>query len=163
MGDGRTCQRRCARARRRLDERLTRMGRSPSLRLATFGAADGVTTALGLLVALTGQPHAIVRAAAGAGLAGMVGMTAGEWLSDSDAGFPVALACGCATLAACVIPVVPYAVTSGPAATVAALLLVAAVAGVVSWLRPEKGALAVAQTYGVLVVAAGLCFASGLL
>jgi hypothetical protein len=137
--------------------------RSPSLRLATFGAADGVTTALGLLVALAGQPHAIVRAATGAGLAGMVGMTAGEWLSDSAAGFPVALACGCATLAACLLPAAPYAVTAGTAARAVSLLLVVAVAGVVAWLRPEKGVVAVAQTYGVLAAAAALCFTAGLI
>jgi hypothetical protein len=30
-----------------------------------FGAADGVTIALGLLVSLTGQPHALFHAALG--------------------------------------------------------------------------------------------------
>ena len=47
----------------------------------TFGAADGVTISLGLVVSLTGQPRALFYAALGAGLAELVGMTAGQWLS----------------------------------------------------------------------------------
>ena len=39
----------------------------------------------------------------------------------------------------------------------ASLVLVAAVAALISWLRPERGVLAIVQTYGILLAAAVLC------
>lgn len=130
-------------------------------RESVFGGADGLTTALGLIVSLAGQPHAMWRAALGAGLAGLVGMTAGKWLSDEGAGFGPALANGAAALAACVAPALPSLAAGGSAGLAAELALVAVIAAVISWLRPERGVLAVAQTYGVLAVAAGLCLLAG--
>ncbi len=132
-------------------------------RQATFGAADGVTIVLGLLVTLTGQPHALFRAALGAGLAELVGMTAGQWLSDGDSGFWAALTNGGAAFAACLIPALPMLAGGGIGPGVTAVVLVAVVAAVISWLRPEKGILAVVQTYGILLAAAGLCAAAGAL
>jgi hypothetical protein len=132
-------------------------------REAVFGGADGLTAAVGLIVSLAGQPHAMWRAALGVGLAGMVGMTAGKWLSDESAGFAVALANGTAAMAACIVPALPALAGGGVAVLAAELVLVTAVAGVISLLRPEKGVLAVVQTYGVLVVAAGLVMAAGAL
>lgn len=130
---------------------------------AVFGAADGVTIVLGLLVSLTGQPHALFHAALGAGVAELVGMTAGQWLSDEESGFWVALANGGAACAACVVPALPYLAASNIVALVTSLVLVAAVAGVISILRPERGLLALVQTYGILLVAAGLCAATALI
>jgi hypothetical protein len=132
-------------------------------RPVTFGLSDGATIALGLLVSLTGQPHALFHAAAGAGLAELVGMTAGEWLSDSGPGFAVALANGSAACAACIVPAIPYLAGSGWPVIASSIVLVAAVGGVISLLRPEKGALAVVQTYGILAVAAGLCWSASLI
>ena len=43
--------------------------KSPLIRPMVFGAADGVTIVLGLLVSLTGQPHALFRATLGAAVA----------------------------------------------------------------------------------------------
>lgn len=125
-----------------------------------FGAADGVTIVLGLLVSLTGQPHALFRAALGAALAELVGMTAGQWLSDEKAGFGPALANGGAAFLACTAPALPYLAATGWPAMAASLVLVAAVAGVISLLRPEKGSLAVVQTFGILLAAALLCWAA---
>jgi hypothetical protein len=127
---------------------------------AVFGGSDGVTIALGLLVSLTGQPHAMVRAALAAGLAELVGMTAGQWLSDGESGFGAAAMNGGAAFAACVVPALPYLAASGPVALATSLVLVAAVAGVISILRPEKGLLALVQTYGILLVAAVVCAAA---
>jgi hypothetical protein len=130
-------------------------------RQAVFGMSDGVTIVLGLLVTLVGQPHALFRAALGAGLAELVGMTAGQWLSDEESGFLAALANGGAACAACIIPALPALAGGGIGVDVVSIVLVAAVAAVISWLRPEKGVLAVVQTYGILLVAAGLCAAAG--
>jgi hypothetical protein len=123
--------------------------------------SDGVAIILGLLVTLAGQPHALFRAALGAGLAELVGMTAGQWLSDGESGFWAALTNGSAACAACLIPALPALAGGGIGAGVTAIVLVAAVAAVISWLRPEKGVLAVVQTYGILLTAAALCAAAG--
>lgn len=135
----------------------------PFRQQAVFGAADGVTIVLGLLVTLTGQPHALWRAALGAGLAEMVGMTAGQWLSDGESGFTVALANGGAAFAACLAPALPYLVLHGFTAMLTSLTLITLVATLIAWLRPERGLLAAAQTYGVLIVAAGLCAAAAII
>ena len=140
------------------------MNLRPLKKPATFGAADGVTIALGLIVSLTGQPRALFHAALGAGLAELVGMTAGQWLSDGEGGFPAALANGGAAFLACLVPALPYLSGSGgPAVIAASVAIVAAVAAAIAWLRPEKGVLAAAQTYGVLIGAALLCFAASLI
>lgn len=129
----------------------------------TFGAADGVTVAIGLLMSLEGQPHAMFRAALGAGLAELVGMTAGAWLSDEKAGIWPALANGAAAAAACVLPAVPWLALSGAVALALSLVLVAAAACGISCLRPEKGALAYVTTFGILAAAAALCWAASLI
>lgn len=133
-------------------------------RQAVFGGADGVTLVVGLIFSLGAvEPHAVVRAALGAGLAELVGMTAGQWLSDSEAGFGAALANGGAAFLACLVPALPYLATSNVIALAASLVLVVAVAGLIALLRPEKGTLAVVQTYGVLAIAALLCWAASLI
>ena len=103
---------------------------SPRRRLISprvFGAADGVTIVLGLLVSLTGQPHALFHAALGAGLAELVGMTAGAWLSDEKAGVAPAIANGGAAFLACTAPALPYLAATGWPAMSASLVLVGAV------------------------------------
>lgn len=132
-------------------------------RQAAFGAADGVVLAVGFVASFSGDPHALVRAAVAAGLAELVGMTAGSWLSDSGSGFVPALANGAAALAGCVIPAVPYMAAGGAVAVAVSLVLVVGVAGAIAWLRPQKGIVAIVQTYGVLAAAAVLCWAAGLI
>jgi VIT1/CCC1 family predicted Fe2+/Mn2+ transporter len=141
------------------------MGAHSGLKRAplVLGAADGLTLILGLTAGLARMPHALVHAAISGGLAELVGMSAAVWLSDAKGGFLVALGCGIATLAACVIPVLPYVFTGGWEALSASLVLVCLVGAAVSWLRPERGWLAVAETYGVLLAAAVLCFAASLI
>lgn len=90
-------------------------------------------------------------------------MTAGAWLSDEKAGFAPAIANGGTAFLACIIPALPYVALSGWPAMAASLALVALVAAVISVLRPEKGFLAVVQTYGILLAAAALCWAASLI
>jgi VIT1/CCC1 family predicted Fe2+/Mn2+ transporter len=131
-----------------------------------LGAADGLVIVLGLMVglAVAAQPPAAVwHSGLSAGVAELVGMTAALWLSDGDARFARALGCGVASLAACVVPALPYLLAAPGAALPLALVLVAAVAGVIAWLRPQHGWSALAQTYGVLLVAALVTGGVGLL
>ena len=138
--------------------------RSPVTRQAVFGGADGLVLVAGLIATLGAvQPHAVVRAAVGAGLAELVGMSAGAWLSDSEGGPKAALANGAAAYLACVVPSLPYAAVTGAPAVLASGVLVVAVAGVIARLRPERGLLAVAETYGVLAAAALLCWLTSLI
>ena len=133
---------------------------------AVFGGADGVTLAIGLIVSLTGQPHAIVRAALAAGLAELVGMSAGSWLSDGGDGIGGlwgALANGAAAFAACVVPALPYLAASNAVALATSLTLTAAVAGVIAIMREERGVRALATTYGVLLLAALACWGASLI
>jgi hypothetical protein len=132
---------------------------APLRKQAVFGGADGIVLGIGFVASYATQPHGIVKAALTAGLAELVGMTEGSWLSDSGAGFIPALGNGSAAFAACFIPAVPYLFTTGAAAFILAVLLVLAVAGIIAWLRPERGLLAGVQTFGTLVLAALFCWA----
>jgi hypothetical protein len=128
---------------------------------AVFGAADGVAAVIGL-VALTGQPHALVKAAIGVGLAELVGMTAGAWLSadEGETGFWHALANGAAAFACVTVPAVPFVFLRGWPAVAASLCVIVAIGAGISVLRTERGWPAVAKTYGVLAVAAVVCVAA---
>jgi hypothetical protein len=126
----------------------------------TFGSADGLTVLLGLLVSLSGDPHALWRAALGAGLAELVGMSAGAWLSDEKAGITPAVANGAASLTACVLPALPYLVTSGTTALAMSVAVVVALGCGISVLRPERGFLAFVTTFSILAGAALLCWAA---
>jgi hypothetical protein len=134
----------------------------PSLarKQAVFGGADGIVLGIGFVASYATQPHGIVKAALTAGLAELAGMTEGSWLSDSGAGFVPALGNGGAAFAACFIPAIPYLLTTGAVALTAAAVLVLAVAGVIAWLRPERGVLALVQTFGTLALAALFCWAA---
>ena len=131
-----------------------------------LGAADGLVIVLGLvagMVVARQAAGAVWHAALSAGLAELVGMTAALWLSDARVGFRRALSCGVASAGGAILPAVPYLAAGGWPATAAALALVAAAGGLVAWLRPERGAGAVAQTYGCLIAAAALCAAVGVI
>lgn len=127
---------------------------------AVFGAADGVAAVIGL-VALVGQPHALVRAALGVALAELVGMTAGAWLSDEEhAGFLVALANGGAAFVTVLAPALPFVFLHGPPAIAVSGAVILGIGALISALRAEKGVPAVLKTYGVLLVAAFVCVAA---
>jgi VIT1/CCC1 family predicted Fe2+/Mn2+ transporter len=135
-------------------------------RVAVFGAADGLGIVLGLIAGMivSRQPaSAVWTAAVSGGIAEFFSMANGERISDSQAGWGAALMIGLASLAGCVLPAVPYSFSRGTAALTLALLLAAGVAGVISWVRPERGALAVLETCGLLLVTGAACAATGLL
>src|ERR1700735_3975427 len=114
-----------------------------------LGAADGLTLAVSELIGLHAKHQgAIFASGLSAGLAELVGMTAALWLSsESRSNFLTALGCGIATLLACVLPCVPYAISRGTAALIPAAVITLALGAVICWLRPEKGAKAIAGTY----------------
>jgi VIT1/CCC1 family predicted Fe2+/Mn2+ transporter len=134
-------------------------------RVAVFGSVDGLGLYLGIVAGLIvahQQPSAVWVAAVSAGIAELISMANAQRLSDRKSGVTAALVVGAASLAGCVTPAVPYAACRGPWALTASLLLAVVVAGVISWLRPEKGVLAVVETYALLAVTAVACGLLGL-
>ena len=131
-----------------------------------FGAADGLTIMLGLLagMAVSHQPPlSIWHAALSGGLAELAGMSLGQYWSAKEDGIWAAAACGIAACLAAVTPAIPYAVLGGNTALALSILLVMAAGAIIAWLRAEVGWQAVLQTYGLLLAAAVLCGAAGVL
>jgi VIT1/CCC1 family predicted Fe2+/Mn2+ transporter len=134
-------------------------------RVAVFGAADGLGIVLGLIAGMivSHQPaHAVWAAALSGGVAEFFSMANGQRISDCRSGWLPPLAIGAASLVGCALPAVPYSLSSGATALTLALALCAAVAGVISWARPEKGVLAVVETFGLLLVTGVACGLVGL-
>lgn len=126
-----------------------------------LGSADGLGLSVSEIASLLHHQPAIFHAGLGAGLGELVSMFAALWLATDpaeEAGFWPAVACGIASLLGCLLPVLPYAVATGSGALIAAGLIAVVVGGAISWLRPERGLLAIAETYGVLVAAGLLCW-----
>lgn len=140
---------------------------SETRRLAVFGSIDGLTMCLGLIFGLVvSQAHngAAWHAALGGAAGELVGMTSGQYLSDKAKGFRVAAACGVAGALACLVPGIPFAITqSRLPAIIAGTAIAVVVASVISWLRPERGAVAVAHTFGILGAAGILAGLTGLI
>ncbi len=127
------------------------------LRPAVFGAADGLTCALGAILSLAGHPELVLRTAAALAVAECVGMAAGEWLSESSKGVAASTVIGVATGTAGLLPALPYACCRGTVAVTASAAVFAVCAGAIAAARTgQRGwKRAVAETYGVLVVVAG--------
>lgn len=124
---------------------------------AVFGAFDGLTSSLGVLLALAGHPHIVLPTAVEVGTAEMVGMAAGQWQSDSKDGPGAAVIIGVATGAGCVLPAVPFAVLPPDAASVASAVLVLSVTAAIAGLRADRGRLrAAVESYAVLVAVAAV-------
>lgn len=122
---------------------------------AVFGAFDGLTSSLGVLLALAGHPHIVLPAAVGVGSAEMVGMAAGQWQSDSKDGPGAAAVIGVATGTGCVLPAVPFAVLPSGAASLASAFLVLAVTAAIARLRADRGRVrAAVESYAILAATA---------
>ena len=122
---------------------------------AVFGAFDGLTSSLGVLLALAGHPHIVLPTAVGVGSAEMVGMAAGQWQSDSTDGPGAAVVIGAATGAGCVLPAVPFAVMPPVAAAVSSAVLVLAVTAAIARLRADRGRVrAAVESYAILAATA---------
>ena len=131
-----------------------------------LGSADGLGLSVAEITSLLHHQPAIFHAGLGAGLGEFVSMGAALWLATDpaeEAGFWPAVACGVASLLGCLLPVVPYAFARGTGALIAAAGIAVVVGAVISWLRPERGLLAVSETYGVLIAAGLLCWGASLI
>jgi VIT1/CCC1 family predicted Fe2+/Mn2+ transporter len=131
-----------------------------------LGSADGLGLSVAEITSLLHHQPAIFHAGLGAGLGELVSMFAAVYLSNDpadEAGFWPAVSCGVASLMGCLLPVLPYLITTGTVALIAAAVIAVVVGAVIAWLRPERGALAILETFGVLVAAGLLCWAASLI
>lgn len=139
------------------------MGARSLLSPAVFGASDGATSLVGVLLTLAGHPGQIPAAALGLAVAGGVGMAAGSWLSKDDKAGPVAsLVIGGATTVGTLLPALPYLWLTGTGAMAASAVVLVLLGGVITVVRArtEPWWRSAAETYGVLMlvcVAVGVC------
>ena len=63
----------------------------------------------------------------------------------------------------CLLPVLPYVIVTGAVALCAAAVIAVLVGAAIAFLRPERGVLAVAETFGVLAAAGLLCWGASLI
>lgn len=126
---------------------------------ALFGAVDGLTVVLGVMLPLLHRPSALILAGVGAAVAEAVGMAAGSWLSqDTDTGWAAAIVIGLATSVVSLIPLIPYMLLSGAIAVVLAFALIVAVSGAIAvarhYVQGRSWPRALGETYGILAIVA---------
>ena len=120
-------------------------------RPATMGLADGTMSLLGVVLYLLGHQNLIFPAALSGGISSALSMAGSEWLSDSDSGFAASCVMGGATGLGAILPALPYAILTGPAAVASSIVICVLIGFVVSCLRPNRGlGMAMVETYGVL-------------
>jgi VIT1/CCC1 family predicted Fe2+/Mn2+ transporter len=116
-----------------------------------MGLADGMMSPLGVLLYLLGHQSLIFPTALFGALSAMVSMAGSEFLSTSETGLGGSLMMGAATAVGGVLPALPFAVTTGPAAIAESVVICVLIGFVVACLRPARNlVVALAQTYAVL-------------
>lgn len=96
---------------------------------AVFGSFDGMTSAMGVILALLATPHALLLGALGIGIAAIIGMGLGEWQSDSSSGWKAPLVMAVASGTGVLIPVIPFLFLTGwPAVMISAAIIIVATA-----------------------------------
>lgn len=131
-----------------------------------FGMVDGSTLVLGLFlgeIIARQSSTALWHAALGGGLAELGGMSLGQYWANPELGKGPAAANGAGCAATTIIAGLPFAVCGRTLATIISSALIAAAAVIICVLREETGTVAVARTFGLLLVAGAMSGASGLI
>lgn len=137
----------------------------PLARPAVFGAFDGTASLIGVvLYLLLTHPRLIFPAALSGAVSSAVSMGGGEWLSDSGHGFAASAVMAGATFTGALLPAIPFAFGTGPAAIAGSAVICACIGVCVSAVRPNRGlGMAAAETFGILAVIFAVVFACGLI
>jgi VIT1/CCC1 family predicted Fe2+/Mn2+ transporter len=116
-----------------------------------MGLADGTMSMLGVVLYLLHDQRLIFPAALSGGISSALSMAGGEWLSDSENGLGASCVMGAATGLGAILPALPYAFGTGPAAVAESVVICLLIGLVVSLLRPDRGlGKAVAETFAIL-------------
>lgn len=138
--------------------------RSNLIKPAIFGAFDGTASLLGVVIyLLLTHPALIFPAAASGSVSHAISMGGGEFLSDSDSGLAASTVMVASTFAGAVLPAVPFAFGTGPAAIAVCAVIITCIGVVVSWMRPNRSrALALAETFALIVLVAAVVVICGI-
>jgi VIT1/CCC1 family predicted Fe2+/Mn2+ transporter len=129
-----------------------------------MGLADGTMSLLGVVLYLLGHQSLIFPAALSGGISSALSMAGSEWLSDSENGLAASAMMGAATGLGAILPALPYAVETGPAAVASSIVICGLIGFIVSLLRPNRGlGMALVETFGILLVIFGVVLALGLI
>ena len=129
---------------------------------AVFGLADGMMSLLGVVLFLLGHRALIFPAALSGGISSALSMAGGEWLCDSDNGLGASAIMGLATGIGAIAPAIPYAVTAGSLAVAESVVICVLIGVTVSFLRPQRLPVALAETFGILAAIFAVVLALGL-
>lgn len=125
---------------------------------AIFGAADGLTSTVAVVVAqlIAGSRHSLLAGGFAIALAAGVGMGWSEWASDKDGSVRRAAVMTGATLLSSALPIIPFLILWKAAGVVICACVSLALAVTVSLLRgsitPDSYARASAITLGGIVL-----------
>lgn len=133
---------------------------------AIFGTFDGATSAVGVVGAsvIAGSSRGLIVAAVGLAVASMVGMGAGQWLSDARSAGKMrrAVVMAAATLLGTVVPALPFFLGGGRTLDVVVSAgLTLTLGGVIAELRPGARVVSLAQTFAILLLASTLAVGAG--
>lgn len=135
-------------------------------RPAIFGSFDGAASLIGVTIylLLSHHPALIFPVAVSGAISSAVSMGGGEWLSDSLNGLTASTVMAIATFTGAILPAVPFAFLTGPAAVAECGIICVCIAVAVSALRPERSLpLALAETLGILIVVVAVVVACSLI
>lgn len=122
---------------------------------AVFGAFDGVTVLLGIVIGLySDHPNLILGTAISVGVAEAIGMAAAEWLSESESGYLGPTIIGASVALASVLPALPFFfLTPWPALWVSASAY-CLVAALIAYARKRERGLSrsLLESYGILAL-----------
>lgn len=124
---------------------------------AVFGSFDGMTSAMGVILALLATPHALLLGALGIGIAAMIGMGLGEWQSDSSTGWRAPVVMAAASGIGTLLPVAPFLFLAGTSAIVASAIVIIVVTAFIAKVRVSENRSywkAARESYTILVITA---------
>lgn len=138
----------------------TRAARRRLIGPAIFGAIDGMTVVLGVLLPLHDKARLVVlSAASGVAAAELVGMAVGEWLADEACNWPAAALIGLTSALGAILPAVAFAAAPHRIRLWAACAVIAAIGAGIAYTRHRmgRGSRAWAETFGLLAAAGAVC------
>lgn len=126
---------------------------------AVFGAFDGVTSVLGVLVSLLGQKELVlVRACLGLALASSIGMGFGQYTGDKERRLISAVVIALATAVGTLLPVIGFIFFAKRMAVVIGTLAVIGLGILIGYQRSKSSPkrIAYGQTFLLLILATGV-------
>jgi VIT1/CCC1 family predicted Fe2+/Mn2+ transporter len=113
---------------------------------------------------LLSRPSLIFETALSGALSAALSMAAGWWLSDDNRdGLAGSSVMGIATLAGALLPALPFAFSTGPAAIAECAIICLCIGITVAMLRAKRSLpLALCETFGLLLIIAGVTAACAL-